>query len=103
MINLLQKYQNYLKLQKGKFSSLESSDPHWSAGQRRFIDIAFSDLSRDLKIMDIACGDGVGLKEFRRLGFTQVVGVEFNPSKIRAAKKIGYPVILKATAGSERE
>lgn len=93
MINILQNYVNYLKLQKGKFASLESSDPHWSAGQRRFIEIAFSDFVKDLKIMDLACGDGVGLREFKKLGFTNITGVEFNETKIKHAKKIGYPVI----------
>jgi SAM-dependent methyltransferase len=89
----LNKYLNYTKLQKSKFSSLESTNIHWSAGQRRFIEIAFSDVDKNLRIMDLACGDGVGLREFKKLAFTHVVGVEFNDIKIKLAKKIGYPVI----------
>jgi SAM-dependent methyltransferase len=93
MFLLLDKYTQYKKLQKSKFSSLESTNVHWSAGQRRFIEIAFSDVDKDTRIMDLACGDGVGLREFKKLGFTNVVGVEFNQVKIKLAKKIGYPVV----------
>lgn len=93
MSNIIKNYSEYIKLQKEKYSSLESNDNHWSAGQRRFIEIAFSECSRNLKIIDIACGDGVGLREFKRLGFQDVTGVEFNDTKIKLAKKIGYPVV----------
>lgn len=89
---IVRSYHKYLSLQFGKFSSYESQDQHWSAGQKRFIDIFFADWSRQLSILDIACGDGVGLREFRRLGYEHVVGVELNPQKAKRASRYGYPV-----------
>lgn len=86
------KYLEYLKLQHHQFASFESESPSWSAGQNRFIEIFFPEFPRDLKILDIACGDGVGLKKFKQLGFRRVEGVENNPQKLKLARRYRYPV-----------
>jgi ubiquinone/menaquinone biosynthesis C-methylase UbiE len=51
-------------------------------------------LPRDASILDIACGDGVGLRHFKELGFTSVVGAEFEPTKLRIAAKTGFRTVL---------
>lgn len=85
-------YYKYIKNQKEKFLSFESDNKHWASGQKRFLDIFFFDINRDSKILDIACGDGVGLKEFKNMGFKNITGVEFNQKKIENAKLFGYPI-----------
>lgn len=85
-------YQEYADLQKDFFCSYESEHDLWKKGQTRFINRYFKKLDRKAKILDIACGDGVGLQHFKKLGFTKVVGVEFNKKKAVRAKKYGFPV-----------
>ncbi|MFW9989365.1 MAG: class I SAM-dependent methyltransferase, partial [Candidatus Odinarchaeota archaeon] len=85
-------YDEYLNFQLEKHAGHESKHSRWSKGQIRFIDKNFSKLDRSLKIIDIACGDGVGLFQFKKLNFYNVIGVELNEEKLNIAKKIGYNV-----------
>lgn len=85
-------YAEYVRLQKEDYCSYESQNKHWSKGQKRYIKKKFSRVDRDKKILDIACGDGVGLKEFKKLGFENVTGVEFNKQKADLARETGYEV-----------
>ena len=85
-------YSKYLKLQVSKYLSHELENEHWSAGQARYINREFSDIDRSSKILDISCGDGVGLKVFRELGFTDVTGFEYAEEKANLARRFGYPV-----------
>lgn len=85
-------YKDYVKKQKCDGCSLESDNFLWRNGQIRFIKKMFGKLDRDKKLLDIACGDGVGLRQFKKMNFKNVVGVEFNAVKAKLAKKIGYKV-----------
>lgn len=89
---IVKDYSEYVALQKGKYCSHEVDYPHWELGQRRYLDKAFGSVPRDAKIIDIACGDGVGLRHFRELGFTDIAGVEFNAAKAKKAAEAGYYV-----------
>lgn len=86
-------YEEYVRIQRKDGCSLESDNELWRKGQERFIKRIFGRLSRRKNILDIACGDGVGLRQFKKMGFEKVVGVEFNPVKNKIAKKYGYKVI----------
>lgn len=86
-------YEKYIYYQTEKFRSFESSNPKWSEGQRRYLKSEFGNYRRDSMILDIACGDGVGLKVFKEMGFKNVVGVELSDKKIEKAKESGYRVI----------
>jgi ubiquinone/menaquinone biosynthesis C-methylase UbiE len=85
-------YELYADLQKNRYQSFESEHPHWQEGQRRFIAKQFSELPRESEILDVACGDGVGLRCFREMGFSRVTGVEFNHAKAERALGHGYSV-----------
>lgn len=85
-------YKEYTKLQKETFCSFESQNELWSKGQERYITKNFGRINRSEVILDIACGDGVGLREFKKLGFVNLIGVEFNHEKVKIAKKSGYPI-----------
>jgi ubiquinone/menaquinone biosynthesis C-methylase UbiE len=90
--DIVPSYELYADLQTNRYQSFESEHPHWQEGQRRFIAKHFSDVSRESEILDVACGDGVGLRCFREMGFTKITGVEFNPAKAERAVAHGYPV-----------
>jgi SAM-dependent methyltransferase len=93
--DIVPSYREYKDLQTGHFCSYESEVPKWEEGQRRFIDLHFGRLPRDSAILDIACGDGVGLRAFRAAGFTNVTGLEFNTLKAERARQSGYPVLCQ--------
>ena len=90
--SIAQSYNRYADFQKAKYCSYESSIKKWKEGQKRFIYRFFSKINRHTKILDIACGDGVGLKTFKKLGFSNVIGIDFSQKKIERANKYGYPV-----------
>jgi len=85
-------YQDYVHRQVVEYGSFESESDLWEEGQKRFVKMFFSEEDRQKTILDIACGDGVGLRQFRKLGFNRVVGVEFNPKKKQKAAETGYRV-----------
>lgn len=84
--------QTYYALQVTAFSSHESVLLAHADGQRQAIQKLCGNLSRDTRILDLGCGDGVGLHQFRRMGFADVVGVDINPRKAQIARSSGYPV-----------
>lgn len=86
-------YKEYLELQTTKYKSFESDNAHWAEGQRRYIVEHFAGMPLDTKILDCACGDGVGLNIFLELGFVDLVGVEYDTEKIEKAKRTGYFVV----------
>lgn len=47
----------------------------------------------DAFILDCACGDGTSLRQFNRMGFRNVTGVELHPRKVAEAKQWGYDVV----------
>ncbi|MFA6532949.1 MAG: class I SAM-dependent methyltransferase [Patescibacteria group bacterium] len=90
--DIVKNYEEYTSLQKKTFCSFESQNELWSKGQERYVKNNFGKTNRNVSILDIACGDGVGLREFKKLRFKNVIGVEFNHQKAILAKKIGYKV-----------
>jgi len=85
-------YNDYLEAQTKMGLSYESDNFLWTKGQERYIEKVFANVPKDSHIADIACGDGVGLKYFKKLGFTNIEGFELSLSKAEKAKVHGYPV-----------
>lgn len=92
-IKTTQEYEEYKRNQQDRFRSYESTSERWSKGQRHFIDNWMIPY-KEYKILDVACGDGVGLKHFKELGFTNVTGMEFEYTKALRAKEF-FPVIVQ--------
>jgi ubiquinone/menaquinone biosynthesis C-methylase UbiE len=90
--DIVPNYNDYLDRQNVKYMSHERDNPHWEAGQKRYLLQKFSHCQRDLRILDISCGDGVGLRVFKDLGFKNVVGVDYNEDKVKNARLTGYEV-----------
>jgi SAM-dependent methyltransferase len=83
----------YKELQTEKYKSFESRNQRWREGQERFILKHFINEPKESLILDLGCGDGVGLRYFRDLRFQNVIGVEFCKEKAQKATTYGYPVL----------
>jgi len=90
--DLIRDYSEYLRLQRDVHRSHESEVERWAEGQRRFVRDALSELPRDARILDCACGDGVGLAAARDLGFLRLIGVDLAPAKAARARALGFQV-----------
>jgi len=90
--DLISDYDEYLRLQCERYLSHESEVARWVEGQRRFVEAAFAAISRGARVLDCACGDGVGLEALRSLGFRDPVGVELASVKARRARDRGFRV-----------
>jgi len=79
----------YEELQKVKYRSFESENPNWIAGQRRVIEEwVLPHINKTDWILDCACGDGSGLNIFVKWGHYNVMGMDFEPEKVRIARKV---------------
>jgi ubiquinone/menaquinone biosynthesis C-methylase UbiE len=83
----IMKRSEYIDSQNIEFMSHESQNSRWVEGQRRFIKIKFKQYSRLNRVLDIACGDGIGLLTLKEMGFQNVFGVDSNVEKISEAVK----------------
>lgn len=91
--SLFSSYIDYRDSQLIDFKSHESNNEVWSAGQKRFIIEQFiGRYPQGAQILDISCGDGVGLREFWANGFTKVEGFEWDTEKVEKARQYGYRV-----------
>jgi 2-polyprenyl-3-methyl-5-hydroxy-6-metoxy-1,4-benzoquinol methylase len=89
-------YADYVNYQIGPSGlSFERDHPRWSNGQRICIEQKFSDLDRSLRVLDICCGDGVGLEKLLQMGFKNITGVEIADQKIEIAKNIHNNVLKR--------
>lgn len=91
--DIVKSYKEYVRLQTVDYCTFESKNIRSSKGQERYIIKHFMNLNRNLRIADIACGDGEGLKIFSKLGFKKVIGIDFNEKKLSIARSQGFKVI----------
>lgn len=76
-----------LNSQNIEFMSHEAQIDRYVEGQRRFIKINFSKIQTSNRVLDIACGDGIGLLTLKEMGFQNILGVDSNAEKISEANK----------------
>lgn len=89
-------YNDYIEYQTKKGLSFEKDNIKWTEGQVKCIKAKFSHLSnKNLRILDICCGDGRGLKTFIDLGFKDITGVEICDEKIIIAKQIHNNILKR--------
>jgi len=87
--NHFSNYENYIDYQIKKGKSFEKDNEIWSNGQKKCVGEKFKDMDKNIKILDICCGDGRGLLKMREMGFTNIYGVEICDEKINFAKQYG--------------
>ena len=78
---------SYFSLQTEKYESFESTNPRWVDGNKKFLDY-FLPFPKESRILDIGCGEGLGLAYLKSLGYEKLFGVEMNPRKAQQARKI---------------
>lgn len=86
-------YDDYVNSQVVSGMSHESENSHWKNGQLRCVKDHLSDLDRNISILDVCCGDGIGLEEMKKMGFKNVTGVELCDEKIKRAT--GFSILKK--------
>jgi ubiquinone/menaquinone biosynthesis C-methylase UbiE len=85
-------HEEYLIAQK-RWASNESATPKFAAGQLRYLHFMLRDFPCNLKVLDLGCGDGTGLKVLKNMAFKEVVGVDLCETKLALAKEVGFPVV----------
>ncbi len=81
-------YQEYIQTQINA-CSFESEMISWRDGQIKSIEqFLIPNISKDMFILDAACGDGVGVNYLYHNGYTNVIGVEINSAKIDKAREL---------------
>ncbi len=90
--DLVHNYGEYLRLQREEHLSHEADVPAWAEGLRRFVRAAFQDIDRGARVLDCACGDGIGLATLREMGFKDPVGIELAREKAIRARTLGFRV-----------
>jgi ubiquinone/menaquinone biosynthesis C-methylase UbiE len=80
--------EDYLHNQTVVGMSHEDESPLWATGQIRFIEYISHYLQPNSKVLDAACGDGVGLVELSRLGH-KPFGVDISEAKLERARDKG--------------
>lgn len=83
--------ENYFFNQTVLGKSHEDDNPIWTEGQIRFIDYIKNFLDPKSKILDCACGDGIGLLELSRLGH-ESYGMDISKEKLQRAIRKGQQV-----------
>lgn len=66
---------------------------HYRVGQRRALDHFFSKLQRGLSVLDIGCGEGTGLKHLRKIGYTDLTGIDLHPKKVELCRRRNLNVV----------
>ena len=85
-------YEEYVKMQVDG----EIIKPiHYHIGEWKAINMFFEGYPREAKILDVGCGIGYGVGIFKKLGFTDVIGIDLNPRKIELGKRLGYNIYQK--------
>jgi beta-1,4-mannosyl-glycoprotein beta-1,4-N-acetylglucosaminyltransferase len=85
-------YEDYINWQTKIGLSFEKDNNTWMNGQKKCVGENFNFMDRNIKILDICCGDGQGLQKFKEMGFNNVYGVEVCKDKINFAKQYGYTI-----------
>jgi 2-polyprenyl-3-methyl-5-hydroxy-6-metoxy-1,4-benzoquinol methylase len=61
---------------------------------RRVIRRHFPD-DRSIQILDVGCGDGAFLLGLKRLGYVNIVGIDFSGEQVLAARGLGFEVMQR--------
>lgn len=77
------KVEENIKLQIEKYQSFENKLPQHRNGQIKLLEILFKNIDKNLSILDVGCGDGVGLRWFIENNYLNVEGFDANPNKLK--------------------
>lgn len=83
-------FEQYKKLQEEHNDW--SYNSAWGDQMVEAITEYFKDKPRHVKILDLGCGEGRGVKTLLDMGFTHVLGVDIASNKVKKANENGLPV-----------
>lgn len=86
-------YDDYLVKQITSTTN-ESIINRFVEGQIRYLDFMLKDFPKHLKVLDVGCGEGIGLQFLKSIGFSDVVGIDLSPAKVNAALNLSIPAML---------
>jgi len=87
-------YEEYLEVQKtNKVITHQGYEHSIARSERNFFNTVFKDFDKNSKIIDISCGEGIGLGILKELGFNNICGFDLNPERVKLIKeRIGCEV-----------
>jgi SAM-dependent methyltransferase len=77
-------YEEYVHCQTVVHGQIEKPE-HYHIAERKAIDYLFKDIPKTMRILDVGCGSGLGMKYLRELGYSSVSGIELHPEKAKIA------------------
>ncbi len=79
-------YRTYLKMQT---AGPVKKPEHYHIAEKIAIDEFFEEIPKDVRILDLGCAIGLGMKYLESLGYENVYGIDLDERKIRYANEIG--------------
>lgn len=80
----MNEYAEYVHCQTVTHGQIEKPE-HYHIAERRAIDYLFKDIPKELRVLDVGCGSGKGMKYLQELGYALVDGIELHPEKAKIA------------------
>ena len=78
--------QTYERIQTKDFMSHEDEHPKWVAGQLEAVGLFFQNEPPEAAVLDIGCGDGLGLEFLEKNGFHALFGADLSADKLARAR-----------------
>jgi ubiquinone/menaquinone biosynthesis C-methylase UbiE len=89
---------SYEDIQTKQFMSHEDEHHVWVRGQYHAVDKLFRDVPPESRVLDVGCGDGLGLEHLERKGFGALTGIDLSEEKMARAATRALARVLKADA-----
>lgn len=76
---------DYKEIQTKTFMSHEDEHFPWVKGQYDAVDTLFRDVAPSARVLDVGCGDGLGLERLQTKGFQAITGIDLSDEKLARA------------------
>lgn len=88
----------YEEIQTRRFMSHEDEQHVWVRGQYDAVDRLFRDVPPESRVLDVGCGDGLGLERLERKGFGALTGLDLSVEKLARASTRTLARLVRADA-----
>jgi ubiquinone/menaquinone biosynthesis C-methylase UbiE len=79
------------------YERFETPEQEKSKFRQRFRQMGFEQLGRDLRVVDLFCGRGNGLRALQEMGFRNLTGVDLSPSLLQQAPPEASRIVADCT------
>ncbi|GAH64080.1 unnamed protein product [marine sediment metagenome] len=91
---IMNDYEDYIRIQVEVHGAVDKP-AKYGKGERKAIDWFFNDIDKNLRILDLGCGSGVGVEYLIFKGYENVVGIDINSKKVAVATSKLLPVFQR--------